>query len=142
MGCVIVVRFKSHTILRGKVSNMMVWLLLTLLGCLLPLAVIDKSGYDLKCDSRLAGFLRKPAMRTKKIIRVIGECELPLDMRISQVLCDSGITLLTSCGTHFIACGTPAQVRKLAQLRIVKQLRLSIIQNPENDEPNQPNALL
>jgi hypothetical protein len=119
----------------------MVWLLISMLGCLLPLAVIDKSGYDLKCDSRLAGFLRQATMRTKTELRVIGECELSLNMRISQVLCDSGVTLLTTSGTHFIARGTPAQVRKLAQLRIVKRLCLSVTQNPPNDDHNQPNAV-
>ncbi|MCB0270062.1 MAG: hypothetical protein KDH95_18030 [Calditrichaeota bacterium] len=115
-------------------TDMVEWFFLWILFCL-PLAVVDRSTYQTKCDAPLKVRLSlaldsQNQLINKNAIRVVGECELPLNNRLCQVLGDSGVTFLTITGNHFIAKGDAAQICNLAEFRLVKSLRLSVVQIP------------
>ena len=123
---------------------MVEWFFLWVLICL-PLAVVDRSTFTKKCDAPLI-FRLSAAVKAhdnqKKIseIRVVGVCELPITARLRDVLCDSGVTFLTITGNSFIAKGSASQISNLAEFRLVKSLRLSLMQVPDSDPGKLPQA--
>ncbi|MEZ4762096.1 MAG: hypothetical protein R3C26_02465 [Calditrichia bacterium] len=65
---------------------------------------------------------------------------MPITARLRDVLCDSGVTFLTITGNSFIAKGSASQISNLAEFRLVKSLRLSVMQVPDSDPGKLPQA--
>ncbi len=104
-------------------------LLLFTVPLLLFAAVVMGTPHENKVDIYLhQRICQKHHTLKNSEIRVVGECALPLNGRICEVLSRSGVTLLAVTEQVFIAKGTALQIDELAKMNLVKSLRLSVVQ--------------
>ena len=87
---------------------------------MLPLAARVDNAHPNKCDTSLQLQLQRALTQNINVeIRIIGDCELPLNTRLCQTLCDSGVSFLTITGNQFIAKGKPRQILQLAKMNLI-----------------------